>query len=213
MADDAPGQATVADVHRLTGGSDRRIADFWKFHGGWDERVRLAIAIIVCGTALLAASSVFVLPAGQWITPSLIVAYSIFVLLLSRRYWRESEGDGLPNEQRRVSASAIYTTTIMAEVLQLVSLPLIGYWVWMSAHAGADWMGPAGTLTWWMAAYGTMQMAKRVGAGTLLLVMFSAQSAFTNRKAENDLATMIQSLQERIAQLEQGSSQATHELS
>lgn len=174
-------------------------AEFWKFYDEWDRRVRAAIWIVVSGAAVFAISSSLRLPTLLWIPPALIVACSPMVFLLSRRFSPGLKGDEASMSPSRVSASVVYSSTVVAEVLQFVSLPCIVYWLGRYASADANGMESAGVTGWWLSAYGTMQMAKRVGLSTLTIAMFSAHTA------------TIQSLQERIARLEKESSSATHE--
>lgn len=141
---------------------ETRLADLQEFRAGWDRRVRAAIVLISVGFVSLAAMTVGVLPVVQWIPPALVVAFSIVVLVLSRRY---SSG-------RRVRASTVYNATIVAEILQVICLPCLCYGVFKTADATVDWLAPASLTAWWLAGYGTMQMAKRVGAGSLILVAF-----------------------------------------
>lgn len=191
MANEGPGRTLVANLSLDE--TAKRTAEFWKFYDEWDYRVLAAILIVVAGAAVFAISSFFVLPALLWIPPALIVASSPVVFVLSRRLLQRRGGDGVPTRRSSGSASIVYSSTVVAEVLQFVSLPCIVYWLWKCASTDASGMESAGVTGWWMAAYGTMQMAKRVGLSTLTIAMFSAQAA------------TIEALQERIAQLEKRS--------
>lgn len=184
--------------------------EFRQFCDEWHYRVRAAIVIVVTGCALFAGVSLYSLRTWLWIPPAVIVASAPIVFVFSLRFLHDGAGSVSPT-RRRVSASLLYSTTVVAEVLQFVSLPCIVYGVWHWANGGNAERNIAGATLWWLAVYGTMQMAKRVGLSTLTIATFLKQANALERQeplrsdeksATDALRAELQTLQARIEQLE-----------